>query len=141
VNPKSADAFYNRGRVYEYEGDYTRAIPDYDQALTLKPGDADALCGRGSAYSQKGDYDRAIQDYDQALRINPAYVLALANRRLAYTRKGDYLRAMADTGRLLWLKYTFFGAAIRLCLLLISIGIAVKLIFKHREGQSTLHPG
>jgi tetratricopeptide (TPR) repeat protein len=110
--------------TYEYAGSYDRAIPDFDQALRLRPSDAGAFCGRGWAYAQKGDYDRAIQDYDQALRINPTYVKALSNRRLAYAQNGEYLRAMADRVHYLWLKF----GTVRVILLAVMVAAVFGFI-------------
>jgi tetratricopeptide (TPR) repeat protein len=80
---------------YAANGDYDRAIADYDEAIRLAPR-ANFLTNRGDAYNQKRDYDRAIADYDRALRLNPGFYLAYNNRGAAYRRKGDLDRAIAD---------------------------------------------
>ena len=65
---------------------------------------------------------------------NRSMLSAIAQSQ-AYARKGDYVRAMADRGHLLWLRFGILGITIRLCLLILSIGIAIKLISKRlREG-------
>jgi tetratricopeptide (TPR) repeat protein len=107
LNPNSADAFYNRGLVYESKGDHNRAIEGYSQALRLKPSDADSFYQRGLAYRHKGDYEYAIQDYSQALRFNPSNFAAFYNRGLAYAQEGDYDRAIQDYDQALLIKPTF----------------------------------
>ncbi|WP_187150904.1 tetratricopeptide repeat protein, partial [Treponema endosymbiont of Eucomonympha sp.] len=37
LQPDFAEAFHNRGFVYEQKGDYGKAIADYDAAIRLKP--------------------------------------------------------------------------------------------------------
>lgn len=50
------EAFFKRGNVYSYNGDYDRAIQDYDQAIRLNSSDAKTFYNRGAAYQDKGDY-------------------------------------------------------------------------------------
>ena len=64
--------FDNRGLSYAANGDYDRAIADYNEAIRITP-QANFLTNRGDAYNQKGDYDRAIDDYDRALKLNPGF--------------------------------------------------------------------
>jgi lipoprotein NlpI len=56
----AAIAYVRRGNVYISEGQYDRAIGDYDQAIRLKPDIADAYNSRGVAYMVKDQFDRAI---------------------------------------------------------------------------------
>ena len=39
-NPNDANAYFDRGRAYQRNGDYDRAIVDYTKAIKLKPDDA-----------------------------------------------------------------------------------------------------
>jgi lipoprotein NlpI len=89
-------AFNNRGLAYAKNGQYDRAIADYDQAIRLNPQDANAFNNRGVAYDDKSQYDRAIQDYDQAIRLNPQDGDYFNNRCIAYRNKGQYDRAIQD---------------------------------------------
>lgn len=82
-----AVAHYNRGNALYRQGDYDRAIRDYDQAILLNPLYANAYGNRGNAWLRKGDYDRAIADYDHCLRFNPSIRSIIENRRLALERK------------------------------------------------------
>jgi tetratricopeptide (TPR) repeat protein len=84
LNPKLAEAYYNRGVNYGNKGDYDRAISDFNQVLTLNPKYAQAYYNRGVAYSNKGDYDQAIADYKRALELatSPEVKSALRLREL-----------------------------------------------------------
>lgn len=102
LNPQDADAYNNRGYVYnDFKKMYDIAISDFNEAIRLNPQHARAYYNRGLAYHNKGDYDRAIADYDQAIRLNPQYAIAYANRGVAYEIKGDIDRAIADYDRAL----------------------------------------
>jgi tetratricopeptide (TPR) repeat protein len=95
-NPKSAQAYNDRGLTYRRKGEYDKAIADYDKAIQLNPKFAMAYSNRGTAYRQKHNYDKAIADCDQAIRLDPAFVAAYNNRGLTYGNKGDYDKAIAD---------------------------------------------
>ena len=66
LDPLKPEFFYNRGLAYVDNGQYDRAIADYNEAVRLRP-EAKFLSSRGDSYNYKGDYDRAIADYDRAL--------------------------------------------------------------------------
>src|SRR6516225_5830016 len=66
LDPLTPEFFDNRGLAYADNGDYDRAIADYNEAIRLRP-EAKFLDNRGNSYNYKGDYDRAIADYDRAI--------------------------------------------------------------------------
>ena len=70
LDPKSADAYNNRGVVYSDKKDYDRAIADYNQALQLDPKYAIAYYNRGNAYKNKGRKDKAQEDFKKVLELN-----------------------------------------------------------------------
>ena len=90
------DAFYNRGRYLHQQGEFRRAIADFDQAILLNPQFSQAHGARGLAHYRLGDHDRAIADQSQAIRIDPGYGIAYYNRGLAYEQTGDDARALPD---------------------------------------------
>lgn len=79
-----------------YNGNYDRAIKDFNQAIRLDREYSLAYVNRGSAYYLKNDYDRAISDYTQAIRLDPNYTIAYYNRGSAYFSKRDYDQAIKD---------------------------------------------
>ena len=95
LDPSHPEFFDNRGLDYAANGDYDRAISDYNEAIRLKP-QANFLTNRGDSYYHKGDVDRAIADYDRAIALDPGFILAYNNRGAAYDKKGDLDRAIAD---------------------------------------------
>ena len=55
LDPTSACALTNRGRVYGFKGDLDRAMADYDEAIRLDPTFALAYNNRGDTWRNKGD--------------------------------------------------------------------------------------
>jgi tetratricopeptide (TPR) repeat protein len=99
-----ATAFKNRGNAYDDEGQYDRAIQDYDHAIAINPNDADALNNRGTSYRAKGQYELAIQDYDLAISLIPKNAMTLNNRCFAKALAGEGEQGLADCNESLRLR-------------------------------------
>ncbi len=101
-NPNLYQALYNRAAGYIYEGEYDKAICDYN--LLLKNASTGNSTGsiynnRGYAYYKKGEYDRAIKDFNEAINIRSDFSSAFNNRGKVYIDKGDFNRAILDFDR------------------------------------------
>jgi tetratricopeptide (TPR) repeat protein len=113
VDPRYADAYYNRCIIRNRRQEYDLAVADCSKAIALGPGKntlnatgevkltddrsrSDYFAQRGVAYHGKQDIDRAIADYSEALRLYPMSLTALNSRAKAYEAKGDKDRAKAD---------------------------------------------
>jgi hypothetical protein len=96
LNPKDADAYYNRGNARQEKGDLEGAIADYTEALHLNPQDIDSYINRGNARQEKEDLEGAIADYTEALRLNPQEIDVYYNRGLVYEEYGEDLLALND---------------------------------------------
>ncbi|MDR1785728.1 MAG: tetratricopeptide repeat protein, partial [Spirochaetaceae bacterium] len=96
VDAMTAEAYFDRGIAYFYNGDYDKAIADYTQTIRLDPDNVIAYYNRGVAYHDKGDYDKAIADYTQAIKIYPEYAAVHNNRGIAHDNNGEYDKAIAD---------------------------------------------
>ena len=53
IDPKYANALFNRGQIYADRKDFERAIPDLTAALKLKPDDADYKDGLAQALKDR----------------------------------------------------------------------------------------
>jgi tetratricopeptide (TPR) repeat protein len=91
-----ADAYFYRGYENDRLKQHKRAIADYDQAITLRPGNSMTFNNRGFSYDELGDSAHAVQDCDKAIRLDPGNTRALNNRGNLYLRFGDPLRAIKD---------------------------------------------
>ena len=96
LEPKAADAYYNRGVAYRKKGEPDKAIPDFTDAIRLEPKNANAYYNRGNAYHATRDYVKAIADYTEVIRLEPKNADAYNNRGWAYVKKGEFDKAIAD---------------------------------------------
>lgn len=94
--PESAVALNNRGEALRKQGEYARAIREYDAALRLDPKLGHAWNNRGLAKAALGDTKGALPDYDEAIRLDPALAAPFANRAVIWAGRGEYAKAVAD---------------------------------------------
>ena len=66
LDPKSADAYCNRGNAYLQLKKPGQSIKDYDAALQIRPDDPDIRCNRGIAYLEMGNKPKALDDFKKA---------------------------------------------------------------------------
>jgi len=104
VDPRYADAYYNRCVAYNRKQFFDSAVGSCDDAIKLGPdknalnaaGDnrlsperskSDYFTQRGIAYHGKQDFEHAIADYDEAIRLDPNNTAASNNRARATVAK------------------------------------------------------
>jgi tetratricopeptide (TPR) repeat protein len=90
-----AKIYNNRGNAYANQGDYPKAVEDYDRAIKLLPGYAIALKNRGVAFYRLGHIDDAIAVFSDLLQSNKDPDVLL-DRAQAFSAKQDYRRALED---------------------------------------------
>ena len=93
--PPTANTYLFRGLRYLHK-DPTRAITDFDTAISLNSSHALAHHFRGMAHHLKGDYDKAISDYDNAIQYDPSYAPSFINRAEAFCELGDFGNSADD---------------------------------------------
>jgi len=96
VNPESAAAYLERGRIRWHRQQWDSSLADFNEAIRLDPASAQGYSLRGIVRFHKGDIDRAIADYGEALSRDPEHAESLFNRGLAWHRKGDHAKAADD---------------------------------------------
>jgi tetratricopeptide (TPR) repeat protein len=84
ASDKNADAFYNRGWLYEYKGDLQMAETDYTKAIALDKNHKDAYYNRGLIFVKRGKLEDAVKDFSEVLRLDPKSADAYCNRGNAY---------------------------------------------------------
>ena len=84
MDPKSADAYNNRGNAYRNLKQYPKALQDYNKAIQLNPNFAKAYNNRGNIYYDQRNFQQAISNYNKSISLNPNYSLGYLNRGLAY---------------------------------------------------------
>ena len=109
LDPKYAEAYHDRGTVYDYIDEEDKAIADYTEAIQLYPAHegrwAEALRDRGSVYENRETIDgcsKAIADYRQAGRYEMALDVYFERGKL-YAKNGNYDSAIADMSSIIQL--------------------------------------
>jgi tetratricopeptide (TPR) repeat protein len=120
LEPLNAEAYHNRGAIYERQGKREAAIAEYRTALRYSPqyepsrqalarlggGSpaaprteaqrlAAAMAERASQAARRGDYQDAMKTLDEAERIAPRYALVYQYRSNVAYLMGDRERAIA----------------------------------------------
>lgn len=67
--PKTADEFLRRGKLYEKNGNYEKALKDYTQAVALRPNDESGYIHQGLALEGLNRPQDALQKYQKAKEI------------------------------------------------------------------------
>jgi Flp pilus assembly protein TadD len=136
ASPRDAHAYNNRGIAYRHNGEYDRAIGDYNRAIEFDPKYAHAYNNRGWVYYLKGDYDRAISDANVSISLDPKYKNAYHTRGEAYRAKGTYDRALVDFKQAFSLDPTYLAAIASLGMTYETMGDREKAIDFYSKTQS-----
>ena len=99
LKPDYAEAYNNRGNIYNSLGQHQRAIEDLNEAIRLKPDFAMTYNNRGANYNNLGQYQRAIEDFNETIRLKPDYAIAYSNRGNAYLNQGDKISGCSDLSK------------------------------------------
>jgi serine/threonine protein kinase/lipoprotein NlpI len=101
LNPRLANAYANRGRIYVGLGRYEEAVEDATRALGISPTRPSYLVVRGTALRLLGKLKEAQADLTEALRRDEANALAYVNRGLVHADLQEYDLALADFNKAL----------------------------------------
>ncbi len=96
MDKKNADAFYNRGWLYEIKGDLEKAEKDYTKAIGVNKRHKDAYYNRGLVFIKMKKYEQAIEDFTEAIKLKPRSVDAYCNRGNANFELGKKDLALED---------------------------------------------
>lgn len=106
-HPNSPIAWKARGLVWAQDGEWAKAVADFNRALELAPDDASAFAIRGWFHSQLGDLEAAMNDVNTSIRFDPAYARAYYERGCVHLKMQNTLAALDDFNRAIQLQPTF----------------------------------
>ncbi|MDX2107722.1 MAG: tetratricopeptide repeat protein [Candidatus Melainabacteria bacterium] len=92
----SPQNYCERGRIFYNNGQYDKAIQDYDKALSILPNDANTLFNRGLANKAREQYKQASDDFSRSLASNPHDFWTFLERARCKVYIPDYRGAIED---------------------------------------------
>jgi TonB family protein len=107
---RNAKAAYGRGSCYLIKGDYDKALPDMDSAVTVEPNNAEMLLNLGLVRDFRGEHAEGADAYARALALNatldaqPTFNCLYIDRRgmspeQARTVAGKFINSCTDAMR------------------------------------------
>jgi len=69
--PKLLMAYFHRGNVYAFKGDFEKAVADYTKSLDIKDRFTAARFNRARSYQEMKKTDLAIIDYKKVVEYDP----------------------------------------------------------------------
>ncbi|PHS15749.1 MAG: hypothetical protein COA78_04720 [Blastopirellula sp.] len=96
IDPSYAEAYYWRGKCFDWKEEYDLALVDFFTAVEFNPSYADAYCDLGSLLMQYNDYDSAIENLSSAIRLESTNTCFLSSRASAFAVLGRFEDALAD---------------------------------------------
>lgn len=85
IDPYYAEAYFNRGLVYEMRGQFPLAAEEYKKAFMINPSLTDSMKRLGLVYSNMGQPQKIIETFNEALERYKGNVGLLENLGIAYT--------------------------------------------------------
>ena len=97
ISPRNpGDLPYLEAETLFEDGEYARALIDYDAALAIDANHIHALRGRARTLMQLGRLDESLAVFDAAIARAPDFGATYANRGILHDRMGHYAKAIAD---------------------------------------------
>ncbi len=84
IDPYYAEAYHNRGLVYEMEGQLDRAAAEYKRAFMINPSLTMSMQRLGIVYSTMGHPEKIVETFNEALAKYPNETGLLENLGIAY---------------------------------------------------------
>ena len=117
-----AQILTNIGRRYLKDGNYEKAVREYQKALGMNPQLAPAYNGIGIAYTMLERYSAAIDAQQKALALQPNFVEAHAGLGLVYLRQNNTASALKHYRQAVALDPQFLEAHQKIAMILLNQG-------------------
>jgi tetratricopeptide (TPR) repeat protein len=105
------------GSLFNFTGEYDKAVPEFRTAAEREPTNADAYEGLAWAYEKSGQFQAAEQTCQKAIKLRPSYWGNYNRLGRFYMGRGDYKKAVPMFQRVIELTpdnrwgYTNLGVA------------------------------
>ncbi len=137
IKPNYPAARYTLGMVLVQQGDFNKAIEQYNLALqSSQPGTMAATIwnGLGGAKAQLGRLDEAVSDYRHALELNPNQADAYTNLGSALVAQGKFAEAAEMAEKAVALGPRSADAHACLASALMNLGHTDEAILQNRKA-------
>jgi len=104
IGGTEADAHFQKGVTYANQGDYQKAIEEFNQALKVNSQYVDAYCGIGITNLNQKKYREAIEAFEKTIALNPERAIAYYLLGMAYEQIMRYAEAIAAWEKFLALR-------------------------------------
>jgi len=96
--PEIPEFFYQRGVINNTRGKYSKALDDFDKAISLPVTDNTFkfYLGRGVSHLNLMEYEQAIADFSSSIELNDTAASAYHSRAMANYELRDYAAAATD---------------------------------------------
>jgi Flp pilus assembly protein TadD len=95
-NPKKADYYYDLGKEYFCDSQYSKAIEYSTKAIELDPYNAEYYNCRSINYNCKNEFEKAIEDNTKAIELDPNNAEYYNWRGINYNRLNEFEKAIED---------------------------------------------
>jgi tetratricopeptide (TPR) repeat protein len=92
---EGVDAHFSRGAEYLQQGQFSKAVAEFQIAVELAPSHAAARVNLGAALDELGRYQAAIDQYRKALELDPSLTFARINWAVALNSLRQHKEALA----------------------------------------------
>src|SRR3989442_10317887 len=99
LDPRSVEAWIDKGAVLHELKDYRGAIGCNEKVLSFRPESAAAWNNKGAALLRLDDAPGAARCFDEALHFDPDFFDAMANRMYLYEQQGRHGEAVLWANR------------------------------------------
>ncbi|MEN8127804.1 MAG: DNA-directed RNA polymerase subunit alpha C-terminal domain-containing protein [Planctomycetota bacterium] len=90
----SAEYHFQKGKILDIEGEYDKAMDEYEHAIDLDNGHVKSLFALAYSFDLRGDELEAMHYYQEVTQTVPAHVNALLNLAVLYEDIGEYDKAL-----------------------------------------------
>lgn len=96
---KAYNTYAERGRAYHNDGQYDKAIQDYDRVLVEQPNDGNTWYNRGLSNKGREQWRAAVEDFSKSLSLIPNDASTLLERGRCKVFIPDYRGAIDDISK------------------------------------------
>ncbi len=96
LKPDGAEAYEQRGLVFEQLKEIQKGLADFDRAISLDPNRGMSHLRRGTLFYNKGEFEKAESDLREVCRIWPNYSYGYLMLGRTLVKQGNLETALAD---------------------------------------------